>query len=147
MFKSFIVNTHGPDPEGIRIALKAAALLCEQEKCSALLCVPLKKTAEDGVLNQVIPASEIKTLLNGGTLLLNGTCALRMESQKTLNHGHQGVVIALHVPLGMMDQIEKIAGLKAIIMVPWTEDEAATWKAKRHPAVLPNSVAGPKARA
>lgn len=140
MIERFIIDTHGPDPEGIRLALETAQVLCEREQCSALLCVPVKNTAEQGVLNQIIPRAQIKRLLIGETLQINGEMELRLESQRTLNiHGPHGVIVALHGSLDMMALIDGIIDCKAIIMIPWTEAEGAAWRAQWAPTVLPGN--------
>ncbi len=134
----YIIDTHGPDAEGIRTALALADEIAESEDCEVLLVVPLKGTAASTVLNQVIPANQIKQLLKGQTLMLNGNVPLRLESNKTLGgQGFDGVLVSLHPSTDALAKVDQMVASKAVIVVPWVEAECTAWRAQWDPTVVP----------
>ena len=133
----FLVPAYGPDINAISIGVKALELLCEKHNCDGLICMPVLKGAESTVLNQVWSEKHIKSLASGKVLKISEKHSLSMCSPFTLkNHNAAPLILALFASKDIIDKIEKSLGCKALIVIPWIQEDTELWIKTYAPTVL-----------
>jgi hypothetical protein len=137
MKNRFLIPAVGPNVVAVQKAVVALEALCEKYNSNCLVCMPALKHAENTVLNQVWSEKNIKDLCKGKTLKLANKYSVSMCSKFTLkNYQGMQVILGLFASKDMVDALEKHIGCKALLVVPWIEQDTDDWIKNFAPIVL-----------
>lgn len=134
-----LITSNGPGVSPIQKAL-ALAVTLHAESGSTLpitLLTPANATLQSGnVVHQTIGDAAAKALLKGQTVRLSGNVMLAHDSQRSLSsHKKYGVVVAVYPTMQMLNEVDSIHGIAAIVIVPLTMAEVGEWVATWGPVI------------
>ncbi|MFR0675713.1 hypothetical protein ACLUUI_18210 [Enterobacterales bacterium AW_CKDN230030176-1A_HGKHYDSX7] len=110
------------------------------------MLIPTKASLDSGDLHQALGPSARKTLLKGLPVKLPSRAQMRCETVKTLQWvSRPSVLIAVYAGQSMMDKIDALQNLVAVVAVPWTPDSIENWVKTWSPKVLGQSAKTAKA--
>lgn len=134
----YLVPTYGSDVNTLEIALKTLEILGNKLNSNVAIVVPALKYADGTVLNKVFPEQLLKSLINGGSLMLGDKkVSLTLVSQKTLNNTRARVLLGVFASEKMIKKIESLISCKAVIILPWGDEaNIKEWKNKYSPTIL-----------
>lgn len=136
MTERYLVPSYGPDVKALSVALLAATTAAGKHQCSITLCVPAMKYAEDSVLDKVLAENFIKNLVKGKACTLDGH-PVQMKSTQNINpFSERGILVGLWSSKKMLAKLDKANQAKAIIALPWIEEDTEQWAKKWSPTVL-----------
>jgi hypothetical protein len=97
-----------------------------------------KNNLSNSIVAQVLGGPVVKSLLKGNAVALGqGGPALTFYSTATFpRHTSLGVVIGAHISGEDQRKIEGVTDAKALIYLPWNEDEAREYLTTWHPTVI-----------
>jgi len=144
----YIVESHGADYDALetafREAFREAVQICS-EMCieNITLVVQRKKSLPDTVVGRfvgrLLGEDASKALFKGKSKRLANKVNLSLESLRTFDkYGQHGFLLAIHLSGDDMDKIDS-ADAKAILYLPWLEDEGKEWISIWNPTVLGES--------
>ncbi len=133
-----VVPDTNQSPEHVMTGIRVADHLCKESGTSeVILLIPAKASLTSGGLHQTLDASVHKTLVKGLPVKLPSGAQMRCETMKTLQWVSQpSVLIAVYAGQSMMDKIDALQNLVAVVAVPWTPDSIDNWVKTWSPKVL-----------
>jgi hypothetical protein len=137
--KRYLIPANGPQSEPIKEALSLLVQLLRSEFSSVrrvTLLVPKLLHLESSTLGEAIGRNLARLLEQGKPISINAKVQLEPKTIRTLSrHGYPELVLALWVNRKMLDAIDSLLGLRAVIVVPWLEDEVENWRRTWNPVV------------
>lgn len=134
------VNAIGPDDDALRKALQWVVLTAKEERTDVVIVAHAKSNAEN--LSRVIGERATKELLAGKQVNADGVAIALVTARK----GYSGVagraVLALWADDDVLAKLDD-SWPKAICLVPWTNDDGATWKRTWSPVDIASGAAAP----
>jgi hypothetical protein len=113
----------GPDLEALRTAFKKCGEVSQQKKYTQLgLATPTKGNL-DGVISDLLGEEAVRILQRDNVLDLNGI-SIHLITKKVKPKNFAGPVLAIYTPIDQVKLIAHASYCKALIYVPWTDDEA-----------------------
>jgi hypothetical protein len=132
-----IENHHDLNIEAIRSAFAEAFAICMREGIDKVhLLVLAKNNFPDKVIEAVLSPAICKTLSAGKPVKVADTLNMTLSSLATFEHFHSyGMVIGIYLTSKGRDILDS-ASARAIVLLPWTEEEGKNWMATWNPIVL-----------
>ena len=120
MTERYKIDTHGPDPQGVHLAIAKAVELADQYNCNIVLCVPSLKDAANTILTDVLSKPFVSDLSNGNLIKFRGH-SIKMLSKHNIKKIVESdvIVVFLWILPKPLSSILKSITPKAIIEVPW----------------------------
>lgn len=124
--------------EHILTGVSVANHLCETSGAlDVIFLVPAKPSLVTGDLTKVLGAGVHDALGKGKPVKLPCGAQMRCETMKTLQWVTKpAVLIAVFANQNMMDKVDALQNLVAIVAVPWTPDAVDNWTKTWSPKVL-----------
>lgn len=124
--------------EHILTGVSVADRLCETSgTLDVIFLVPAKTSLVTGDLPKVLGAGVHDALGKGKLVKLPGGAQMRCETMKTLQWVTKPtVLIAVFANQNMMDKIDALQNLVAVVAVPWTPDAVENWTKTWSPKML-----------
>ncbi|MDD1017020.1 MULTISPECIES: hypothetical protein [Pseudomonas] len=125
-------------PVHIMAGVKVADRLCETSgTLEVIFLVPAKASLTSGALHEALGATMHSKLVKGMPVTLPSGAQMRCETMKTLKWvSKPSVLIAIFAGQDMMDKIDSLQNLVAVVAVPWTPDAIENWNRTWSPQVL-----------
>jgi len=125
-------------PTHILTGVSVANHLCEIERTlEVIFLVPAKASLTSGPLHEALGASVHSALVKGNPVKLPSGVQMRCETMKTLRWVTKpSVLIAVFASQDMMNKVDSLQNLVAIVAVPWTSDAVQDWEKTWSPKVL-----------
>lgn len=131
----FWINTTGPDLDALREGfrwLNATATAGHR----GLVAVVAKNTL-GGVITEVLGESITKALAKGDEIRLPGGGSMRLMTERSIPHAWRGdVVLAIHPPPSLLDVIDGLPGVTAVLVIPWSASDVELWRKAWNPIEL-----------
>lgn len=147
-----VVPDTNQSPEHVITGIQVADHLCKESGTSeVILLIPAKASLTSGSLHDTLGESVHKALVKGLPVKLPSGAQMRCETMKTLQWvSRPSVLIAVYAGQSMMDKIDALQNLVAVVAVPWTPDSIDNWVKTWSPKMLgqpakPGKVAKPVA--
>lgn len=136
--RRYIVENHGPVPAAVEFAFREAARICRDGRVSELhLLVPHKGHFPNTVAAGFLDRRTVKALCAGKKVYADDDLFLTLSSPQTLDEDAQDkVILALHIGGNQLDTLDSTLGARAIIFLPWHEDDGKAWKQTWKPTTL-----------
>lgn len=136
MPKRFVVISHGPDQDKLKLALGYALQMAKQFSTKLTIVVPTLRKAPNTILRHVIGQRVVDRLAKGEKIITNGVPIL-MRSIRTINEWEEdGVVVSLWGDGKMLEKIERCSQSQAIVVLSWIEEDVTGWQEKHNATVL-----------
>ena len=125
-------------PVHVLAGVKVADRLCETSgTLDVIFLVPAKASLTSGALHEALGATMHSKLVKGVPVTLPSGAQMRCETMKTLKWvSKPSVLIAIFASQDMMDKIDSLQNLVAVVAVPWTPDAIENWNRTWSPQVL-----------
>lgn len=126
------------NPAHILAGVGVADRICETgDGLEVILLVPVKVSLTSGSLHEALGATMHNTLIKGQPVKLPSGAQMRCETMKTLQWvSKSSVLIAVFASQNMMDKVDALQNLVAVVAVPWTPDAIEDWNKTWSPQVL-----------
>jgi hypothetical protein len=137
----YLIENHGPDQDAINTAFAEAFQICTQKAISNItLLVPAKGTFQDTVVGTFLGDKVTKALCKGQIVRITDDLTMNLESPKTISpYGSYGMVIGVYLTQKDQNVLDSLTSVKAIVLLPWTEDEGKSWLSTWNATILGNS--------
>ncbi|PRA33723.1 hypothetical protein [Pseudomonas poae] len=102
-----------------------------------IFLVPAKASLTSGALHEALGSTVHNSLVKGKPVTLPSGAQMRCETMKTLQWVTKpSVIIAVFASQDMMDKVDALQNLVAVVAVPWTPDAIEDWNKTWSPQVL-----------
>jgi hypothetical protein len=125
-------------PDDVKTAFGAIPALCEKHGASQItLVIPQKQGWERSIVGEMFTIAERKALTKGEPLRWGRDGPfVRLESSETFRPiPGLGLVFGAHISGAAMAKVDD-SPARAILYLPWTEDEGREWKATWRPETI-----------
>lgn len=125
-------------PMHILTGVSVADRLCEiEDTLEVIFLVPVKASLTSGPLHEALGATVHNALVNGKPVKLPSGARMRCETMKTLQWvSKPSVLIAVFASQDMMNKIDSLQNLVAVVAIPWTPAAIEDWEKTWSPKVL-----------
>lgn len=122
----------------IQTGVSLADRLCATSGAvEVIFLVAAKPSLTSGPLHEALGATVHNALVKGKPVMLPSGAQMRCETMKTLKWvSKPSVLIAVFASQDMMDKIDSLQNLVAVVAVPWTPDAIKNWVATWSPVEL-----------
>lgn len=133
-----VVPDTNQSPEHVMVGIQVADHLCKESGAlEVILLMPAKASLTSGSLHDTLGESVHRALVKGQPVKLPSGAQMRCETVKTLQWVSQpSVLIAVYAGQSMMDKIDALQNLVAVVAVPWTPDSIENWVKTWSPKIL-----------
>lgn len=137
----YIIKSHGPDHEDIKMAFRCAFQICLNEGISEItLLVPAKKAFLKTVVGMFLGRDVSKALCNRQKVKVTDNPYMILESQRTFeSYRPYGMLIGVCLSQKGQNLLDSVNSAKAIVLLPWTEEGGKNWMSTWNPTVLGKS--------
>ena len=137
----YLIENHGPDSDAIKTAFAGAFEVCVQNGITSItLLVPAKGAFPTTVVGTFLGANVTKALCKGETVKITENLSMDLESPKTFSpFKSYGMVIGVYLSPKDQNILDSASSAKAIVLLPWTEEDGKTWLSTWNPTVLGKS--------
>ena len=137
----YMIENHGPDHEAIKTAFAGAFQVCAQNGITNItLLVPAKGAFPNTVVGTFLGDSVTKALCKGESVRITADLTMNLESPKTISpYGSYGMVVGVYLSQKDQNVLDSLSNVKAIVLLPWTEEEGKTWLSTWNATVLGKS--------
>jgi len=134
----YVIENHGPDHDAIKTAFSGAFQVCAQLGISEItLLVPAKGQFPSTVVGTFLGQSVTKAICKGQTVKITDTLCMNLESPKTFSpYKTYGMVIGVYLSQKDQNALDSITSARALVLLPWTEEEGKTWLSTWNAIVL-----------
>lgn len=131
----FWINTTGPDLDALREGfrwLNATATAGHR----GLVAVAAKNNL-NGVIREVLGENVTKALAKDDEILLPSGGSMRLMTERSIPHAWRGdVILAIHAPPSLLDVIDALPGVSAVLVIPWIASDVELWRKAWSPTEL-----------
>jgi hypothetical protein len=137
----YLVENHGSDSDAIKTAFAGAFRVCAQNGITSItLLVPAKGTFPSTVVGSFLGDKVSKALCKGMTVKIQGSLTINLESPKTFSVlKSYGMVIGVYLHQKDQNILDSVSSAKAIVFLPWKEQEGKTWLSTWNATILGKS--------
>lgn len=137
----YLIENHGPDQEAIKTAFAGAFQVCVQHGITSItLLVPAKGAFPTTVVGTFLGDKVTKALCKGETVRIGDDLNMDLESAKTFApYKSYGMVIGVYLSQKDQNALDSVSSAKAIVLLPWTEEEGKAWMSTWNATVLGKS--------
>lgn len=121
--ESYFIRTEGPDPNGVKEAL---GWLFRSSKPSGFLAVHGYGNL-DGVVREVIGEGAVKSLIKFGRIKVSNVEIQLVTEHKMTYDGQNSPMVALYPSSKLLDVLDSIRNISAMLVVPWNFSEVEPW--------------------
>jgi hypothetical protein len=124
------------------MAFQTAYQICITEGISEItLLVPAKGSFPNTVVGGFLGMDVSKALCKGVKVKITDSLCLNLESPKTFNpYRSYGMLVGVHLSLKDQNLMDSVLSAKAIVFLPWTEEEGKSWMSTWSPSALGKSL-------
>ena len=124
----YIIEDHGGNVENAKFMLSEAMRICQRDGMSRItLFVPNKGSFPSTVVGQFL-GGVTKKLCKGEAVCLTENISLDLQSANKVRHiCHYEMIVGVYLSLESLFKLESEVSAKAIIFLPWMEDEGKRW--------------------
>lgn len=125
-------------PAHILAGIKVADRLCEtSNKIEVIFLIPVKASLTSGTLREAVGTAMHDALVKGKPVTLPSGAKMYCETMKTFKLvSKPSVVIAVFASQDMMDKIDSLQNLAAVVAIPWTPESIKNWVNTWSPKLL-----------
>lgn len=125
-------------PDHVLTGVSVADRLCKASgTLEVIFLVPAKASLTSGALHKALGENVHNALTKGKNVTLPSGAQMRCETMKTLQWiSKPSVLIAVFAGQDMMDKVDSLKNLVAVVAVPWTPDAIEDWTRTWSPNVL-----------
>ncbi|WP_300238309.1 hypothetical protein [Pseudomonas sp.] len=125
-------------PAHVTKGIQVANDLCEASGLTdVIFLIPTKDSLTSGSLHQALGETIHNAMVKGQPVKLPCGAQMRCETVRTLKWvSTPSVLIAVFAGQAMMDKIDSLQNLAAVVAVPWTPDAIESWVKTWSPQVL-----------
>ncbi|MFJ4088462.1 hypothetical protein [Pseudomonas psychrophila] len=136
--KRLVIPEDDQGPDRIIQALQYANQICDKGAADEVVfLVPVKNSLDSGSLKARLGPSMHRALVKGEAVKLPSGKILRCETLSTLRWlTKRSVVIAVYATQNMMDKIDTLDNLVAVVALPWTATSIDSWQRTWSPQVI-----------
>lgn len=133
----YLIESHGPNKANAAFMFQEAFRICQRERMSRITLAVSNKTT--------FPSTPIGELLGDGARKICQGMTLHLQENLSLdlvcvNKGENfyayEMVVAVYLSLDDLYKLDSDMSAKAIVFLPWLEDEGKQWLATRRPTIL-----------
>lgn len=124
----YLIENHGPNEANVKFMFCESVRICQRDGMSKItLCVPSKREFPTTIVGRML-GDTAKKLCQGravpllGNLLFDLVCANKIQSSCTYE-----MIIGVYLSLDAIYNLDSIQSVKAIMFLPWTENEGKMW--------------------
>lgn len=128
--KRMIIPGYDQWDERVNIAISCAEQICEESgNAEIVFLAPTRASFEPDAVRASLGENAHQSLLLRGKLQLSSGRFIYFETIKTLRRvPSRAIIIVIYASQSMMDDVDAIRGLAAIVAVPWSTDVIADWQ-------------------
>ncbi|WP_449431795.1 hypothetical protein [Pseudomonas putida] len=125
-------------PEHVLTGVSVADRICAASSTfEVIFLVPAKASLNSGPLANALSATVHNALVKGNPVKLPCGAHMRCETVKTLRWVTKpSVLIAVFASQDMMDKVDSLQNLVAVVAIPWTPESVTNWEKTWSPKVL-----------
>ncbi|MES3710376.1 hypothetical protein QC590_19350 [Pseudomonas putida] len=126
------------NPTHVLTGVSLADRICEASSTlDVIFLVPAKASLTSGPLAEALGTSVHSALVKGNPVKLPSGAQMRCETVKMLQWvSKPSVLIAVFASQDMMDKVDSLQNLVAVVAVPWTPNSVENWERTWAPKVL-----------
>jgi hypothetical protein len=136
-----LIPAYGPQEEPLRVAFRTISNLVKSrpELRDVVLLFYAKVNFKDRMVAKLIGPSKESTLLAGQAVPFVERATVRLATLRTMEKlSPPDAVVLFYASYKLLDKVEAIADLQALIVVPWTIQRIEKWVLRRVP-LLPGT--------
>lgn len=124
----YIIENHGGNVENAKFMFSEAMRICQRDGMSRItLFVPNKGSFPDTLVGQLLGGVATK-LCRGESFLIAENILLDLQGANKVRHiCHYEMIVGVYLSLESLFRLESALSAKAIIFLPWMEDEGKRW--------------------
>ena len=133
----YLIESNGPNKDAAMLMLQEAFRICQRERMSRItLVVPNKATFPSTPVGELL-GDGVRRLCQGKTLALSEDLSLELVcASKSQNFYGYDLIVAVYLSLDALYKFDTDMSAKAILFLPWMEEEGKQWLATRNPTIL-----------
>jgi hypothetical protein len=129
MTARFLIENNGPDEANLKMMLREVLQFATtNNSCKVTLIVPSKGDFQYSFMGQFLGEIASKMLCKGAAVELQQGLTMELTIPKQVSsHGPYDIVIALYLSQRDFNALDSIRAAKAIVYLPWLEEEGRSW--------------------
>ena len=133
----YLIENHGPNEANVSFMFRESLRICQRDGLSRItLCVPSKREFPTTIVGQML-GDAVKKLCQGQTIILPENVSLDLVcASKSQNFYGYDLIVAVYLSLDALYKFDTDMSAKAILFLPWMENEGKQWLAIRNPTIL-----------
>lgn len=133
----YLIENHGPNEANVSFMFRESLRICQRDGLSRItLCVPSKREFPTTIVGQML-GDAVKKLCQGQTVILPENVSLDLVcASKSQNFYGYDLIVAVYLSLDALYKFDTDMSAKAILFLPWMEEEGKQWLATRNPTIL-----------
>jgi hypothetical protein len=136
----YLVENSGADESVLAAGLGEAIRICRRDGISSMTLLMVTKQAFPRSVLATVLGPAISKRLAAGETAKSEEIEIKLESVKTFSpYVTHGMIIGVYVGKGGLDALDSVTSAKAILLLPWQEDEGKDWMSVWNPTVLGKS--------
>jgi hypothetical protein len=145
----YLIENHGANSEAVKAMFAGAFQVCSQNGITNItLLVPTKQHFLFTEVGTLLGDRTAKALRNGETVKMEANfttnltvnVTMNLESTKTFYpHSSYGMIIGVYLSRKDQNVLDSVSSARAIVFLPWTEDEGKAWLSTWNPTILGKS--------
>jgi len=127
MPERYITYSEGPDEDALKEALNKAIELCVSLKHNTVIIHVPTIGSLNGIIKDVLGEALVKKLSKDKSIVINSIKFLLNTKSIKINNWTEDIILSIHPTSEMFDNLNDLNKAKAIVVVPWTEEERDAW--------------------
>ena len=124
----YLIENHGPNEANVSFMFRESLRICQRDGLSRItLCVHSKREFPTTIVGQML-GDAVKKLCQGQTVILPGNLPLDLVCASKIQFScNYEMIIGVYLSLDAIYKLDSILSAKAIMFLPWTENEGKMW--------------------
>ena len=141
----FLIENHGPIDDNFKIAFSESINFAKSNNINQItLIVPAKNSFPDTIMGRFFDSlkrTNTKILCKGESIALGNGISINLKIPSELRNPCEefGVVLATYLLDDQMLTVDTLKSTKAIVYLPWLEEDGKKWLACWQPTIWGNS--------
>jgi hypothetical protein len=134
----YLIVNEGPDMYNLRYAFDKAIEVCKEEDLQTItLLIQSKKYFLSTKISEYLGEKQSRNLVNGKSIILEDPISLKLESENSINVFLTfKLILAIYITPKGIDKLDSVYSAKAILFLPWKEDDLSDWIERWNPNII-----------
>ncbi len=133
--ESYFIRSEGPQSPAV---VRAISWLLDRAKTTqkGFIFVAVLENLRSGIVGDVLGEAAAKALMSQGKLTSSGVEIQLVTASKTLYDGQNSPIVTFYPDEKLLDQLDSISNLSAMLVVPWRMEDIELWIKTRNATEL-----------